>query len=217
MGVPNHGPDCWTTTFPTACRYCGRRVYVLTCTCGSCVLFDKLGEAWPLHAESSPSTAMQDLIEEGWTPADIQDLIRREARARGVTLPEERGRGATGTANRPPRNEPVEVAPDGQADVCGQVVSVRACPDMLVRLSIAHTTMARALMGQLADRSYTEVLLETDERDTAGRTMRFRFFVEQSRLAPGSVRAGRSVSASLSARDLPTEGAIWLASEIKSD
>lgn len=48
-GVPSHGPQCDTRTYPTRCRYCETAVFFFQCSCGSRMLFDDLGEPWPRH------------------------------------------------------------------------------------------------------------------------------------------------------------------------
>lgn len=210
MGIPTHGPDCQTSCYRTTCRDCDEPVFVLTCTCGSCVLFDELGEPWPLHADRCPAVAATDLREEGWTNEEIRDPILREARERGIAV----------TAPRPtraPRWEPVEVSPDGRHEVRGSVVSVRHCPDMLGRLGVPPTAVARAMMRGLADTSHLEILLETDGRDHLGRAFRYRFYVTQTPETARVADAGRWIGASLQAHGLPNGGVIWLASAIEMD
>lgn len=52
MSVPTHGPYCQTLMYPTDCWYCGARIYVLQCTCGSVVLFDYPRPPWQEHDHS---------------------------------------------------------------------------------------------------------------------------------------------------------------------
>ncbi len=50
MPVPTHGPRCRTLFCrPSKCLYCNQTVHHWSCSCGSSVLFDKLGEPWPQH------------------------------------------------------------------------------------------------------------------------------------------------------------------------
>jgi hypothetical protein len=50
MPVPTHGPSCKKLFCrPSRCQGCGEGVFYWACTCGSSVLFDKLGEPWPKH------------------------------------------------------------------------------------------------------------------------------------------------------------------------
>ncbi len=50
MPPPTHGPHCRTIfCYPRACSDCRQEVYYWSCTCGSHVLFDQLGEPWPKH------------------------------------------------------------------------------------------------------------------------------------------------------------------------
>lgn len=46
---PRHGWWCNARTFPTRCRYCGKKVYYFFCDCGSKVFFDSLGLPWHKH------------------------------------------------------------------------------------------------------------------------------------------------------------------------
>lgn len=50
MSIPTHGPFCQTLVYDTSCWYCQKAIFVLQCSCGSAVLFDRLGTPWPKHA-----------------------------------------------------------------------------------------------------------------------------------------------------------------------
>ena len=45
----SHGWWCNSKTIPMTCKYCGDRIFWLSCDCGSSVLFDELGWPWPQH------------------------------------------------------------------------------------------------------------------------------------------------------------------------
>lgn len=50
MPVPTHGPRCRKLFCrPSRCMDCRQEIFHWACTCGSNVLFDKLGEPWPQH------------------------------------------------------------------------------------------------------------------------------------------------------------------------
>ena len=49
MSVPTHGSFCQTKTYPVKCWACQKSIFVFQCTCGSCILFDDLGDPWPRH------------------------------------------------------------------------------------------------------------------------------------------------------------------------
>lgn len=55
MSIPTHGSDCHTTTYPSACRSCGKHIFILQCTCGSAVLLNSLGWPWPHHQCLDPN------------------------------------------------------------------------------------------------------------------------------------------------------------------
>ncbi len=60
MSIPTHDSDCHTTTYPVACRSCGKSIFILQCTCGSAVLLNSLGWPWPQHECPDPS------LPKGW-------------------------------------------------------------------------------------------------------------------------------------------------------
>lgn len=46
----SHGPHiCASTTYPTTCQSCRQDVFYFSCSHGSRVFFDDLGEDWPVH------------------------------------------------------------------------------------------------------------------------------------------------------------------------
>ena len=49
MGIPTHGPLCMTRMYRVNCWYCGSRIYVLECSCGSAVLFNYNKPPWDEH------------------------------------------------------------------------------------------------------------------------------------------------------------------------
>ena len=50
MSVPTHGASGRTLFCrPVTCKYCNQNAYHWSCSCGSNLLFDKLGEPWPQH------------------------------------------------------------------------------------------------------------------------------------------------------------------------
>ena len=49
MSIPSHGPFCKTRNYPTTCMDCQQKIFIVTCSCGSTVLFDHPGPPWPKH------------------------------------------------------------------------------------------------------------------------------------------------------------------------
>lgn len=47
---PIHGHWCGSRVFPAKCRYCGQKIFIFTCDCGSRILFNELGYPWPKHS-----------------------------------------------------------------------------------------------------------------------------------------------------------------------
>lgn len=138
-GVPTHGPDCETRTWPTDCGICGQPVFYFSCTCGSGVFFDALGPPWPRHrdagdADGDPAdwpdwlaSVQLSVADDGSVTAALPDLgvsIVRPGNSppananTGTDTPpsSSRSRGKGRWRNRPRRPDPiVAVPPDWSA------------------------------------------------------------------------------------------------------
>jgi len=56
-----HGAWCNARTYPTTCRYCGKKVFYFSCDCGCRVLFDSLGWPWHKHDCQSPEAIIRQV------------------------------------------------------------------------------------------------------------------------------------------------------------
>lgn len=130
-GIPTHGPDCETRTWPTACPTCGRRVFYFSCTCGSGVFFDALGPPWPLHRDDGEAdggeawpdwlaNVLLEVTDDGSVVAQLPDLgvsiIRPGNAATAESAPEvpaTRSRRRRNRNRRPRRQraEPIAAVP----------------------------------------------------------------------------------------------------------
>ena len=68
--VPTHSSSCRTLSFPITCRDCHHPAFLFSCSCGSIVLFDKLGPPWPIHDCEAAATKAglgraKTILEEG--------------------------------------------------------------------------------------------------------------------------------------------------------
>ena len=89
MPCPTHGDGCETVTYRTHCQRCGHRVFYFSCSEGSKVFFDSLGDPWPRHEDSCPAQAAQRFIAEtGTPPAVTRGIIRAHARDLGIQIPQ---------------------------------------------------------------------------------------------------------------------------------
>jgi len=76
-------------TWKTTCPDCKKAVFFFSCSCGSKIFFDSLGDPWPLHADSCPIYHARTMIYSGVDARDIRRLLDSEAKVRGVAIPPE--------------------------------------------------------------------------------------------------------------------------------
>ena len=127
-GVPTHGPDCETRTWPTGCPTCGQQVFYFSCTCGSGVFFDALGPPWPIHRDAGDADTGGDawpdwlnnvqlsVADDGSVVAQLPDLgvsiVRPgDAAAAGAAAPAARSRRRRNRRPRRPRTDPIVAVP----------------------------------------------------------------------------------------------------------
>ena len=64
-----HDPWCQTSTFPSSCRECGQGIFIFSCTCGSAVVFDRLGLGQSTSVLEGMHPRVQRAVESCmWTP-----------------------------------------------------------------------------------------------------------------------------------------------------
>jgi hypothetical protein len=73
-----HGWWCGARTYPARCRYCGAKIFIFSCNCGSTVIFDSLGWPWPIHDCSSEIIRQVDLKIEVEYRKRIENRFRRK-------------------------------------------------------------------------------------------------------------------------------------------
>ena len=227
-----HGLHCKTNTFPLNCRYCGERIFFFSCDCGSRVLFDVLGDGWPLHdCQTQPAAGGQS----GGTPyagpsswgATIGINISGGRQGAYDLLPSLRGGRdsivpAITKRVRESRNlvrETMRIDPLGSsAEEITEVVRERSQPDLARRFNIGRDSMGfEQLTRAIGDADPVQITVHVDELADDESAIDY---LSYTFLAP-RIRAGQGIvqNAVIYARLVPLESLglerLWLAKEIE--
>ena len=211
MSVPTHKAGCRTVTWRTACQDCGKPVYYFSCSCGSRVFFDSLGEPWPLHADSCPVYHARVMIHSGVDARHIRRLLDSEAKVRGAAIPPELSQflanyGAPGKvfySDELPSDEPCEIE--------GTVYEVNKI-NLFKRFDLDDNLIIRKLLGDLAAEPYSEVVVR--ENAEPGVQVRRRWtFVVPEKVIKG-LRKGMLLYATLEGKPILDNIAVWVGKDL---
>ncbi len=223
MGVPTHGLDCQTRTFPTYCKKCGDKVFYFSCSCGSKAFFDDLGWPWLEHccefsksdwewATSRPrkkdgaggvrvqlssgvtATRPPDSPDEGWK---IDPSVAVEAKRR------ERSR----------RENPIEAVPPGaerRVEITGVVTELTSQVDVYRSLRISPTAINKGFLGVLGSGEWGRVTVHVLEDVIYSYTAWV-----PAVLLKGDVRRGVAVSALLHRLDVAGKAREWVCTQFQ--
>ena len=219
MSVPMHGVNCTTCTFPTKCKNCGDNVFFFSCSCGSRVFFDELGQPWPEHdcgfsrsddrwARGRPRTNLAG----GGVQVDISAGVT-------ATRPAEDGRRTwnvhPSVVKKARRNararkcNPIESVPPGAdwtAEITGVVRGLDRCIDVYQRLKLPRTAINEAFLGTLGVGDWGRVVIHVLDSVTYSYTA----WVPMSLLPREGVEHGVTVSAKLVRQDVAGKAREWV-------
>src|ERR1051326_991514 len=71
MPVPGHRPDCSSKLWRTRCPNCRRTVFFFSCSCGSKVFFEHLGDPWPLHTNCVATPQVEKRVRDHGLPLPL--------------------------------------------------------------------------------------------------------------------------------------------------
>lgn len=212
--VPTHGWRCNTTTWPTKCPRCREPVFFFSCSCGSRVFFDELGDPWPIHDCDTSWTrsfvrfrddrgAITVEIGEGLTisrPPDgfsVDDsLIQRARRSR-----------------QQPQRDPIEaVLPQRHGEVRSIVGILRELDkraNLRSSLDLPDTGITGAFLGPISGQRAGRVTIHTPPQQEGAPIGSYTAWVPSDLLNVPHNTRGVMVSAELSALIIPGRHAIW--------
>ena len=226
-GVPSHGPECGTRTYPTRCRYCESAVFYFECSCGSQVLFDELGkrgEPWPRHdckllplgrkIEAADRRVGREATERYL--ADQMMAIRIDA---GYADRIREAYREAGRRPRRPKPAPREIFREdpyagGTTAETGFVRELLPEVDVYRKHGTPRTPIGAASLGELASGAYAQITIHTgalgDEDDFS-----FTFLIARRMLAEAGVRKGDLVRCRLRGAPILRREPVWVCDGIE--
>jgi hypothetical protein len=216
MAVPTHSPNCSTRTFQTTCQDCGATVHYFACNCGSKVFFDRLGGAWPLHADSCLPYLVRLNLEEGFRSIEeIRELVTETSETLGIAIPENVNR-LLGFAERV-RNNRLRVstiAPcQNIATIDGTIISVTPQVNIYRHFDLDDGNVGRALLGNLVNAPLAKVTIR-EEPDANNNCREFEVFIPRDWIAQQGLHANTNVHLSINMRSIIGRSSIWYGSAI---
>ena len=217
MPVPNHGPSCRTSIWRTQCKDCSKEVYFFSCTCGSKVLFNLAEPPWNPHEDSCFPYQIRLAEGEGRTVGEIRDLVDKFAFRNRLEIPLEVHKLLV-RLDRKSRNEIYidEIsAEDFPEQVFGEVLKIHRDANFFKRFSLANNSVGKGLLGKLAKRSFSEVIVREEVDEQTRFSLQYTFFVQQDLLDRRGIAQNMFVLADLEPYELVGRGKIWLAADIR--
>lgn len=207
VGPATHGDWCNSRTYPTACKYCGERVFYFSCNHGCKVFFDLLGPPWPEHRCLQYLTAQygREVVERGlaimmMTPGvEIGRKIDRAYVARAQQ-------------QRPALPEIVRCDPSHQRSVAndeGLIREVIPVVDVYRRFKIPETPVGAGLLGPLAREPYAQLTVHTESLGNED-NFSYTFFVKQKIVDEMELSNGDYVVFRVQALAIPDHALCWI-------
>lgn len=212
MAVPTHSEGCKTQTWATRCRDCDEPVYFFSCSCGSRVLFDRLGEPWPLHADRCIPHLINQLKAQSLNAVHIRQVVDAEAERRGVAVP-------SGVWSRLRANEYAEkrkplvvtLEPGGtEQELVGRILVANLQVNFYKRLRYPKNSFSDAFLGKLVESSYVEITIREDPDKVTGICAEAECFMPLTEWRAKSLSQGDRAAVFLVPHHLPNDRWVWL-------
>lgn len=213
-----HGFMCGARTIPIRCRYCRASIFYFSCSCGSRVLFEELGQPWPKHR----CVDHFDGLVEGVGKARLERLMAVQMKTVRVDWTYEqwvrtafRERSQTTTQPKPQPREIARMDPyaGAEAEEEGLVRALIPSVDIHRRFGVGERTLGEAALGDLGRRSLAQVTIHTGalgEDDFS-----FTFLVDRTRLAEDGIRTDDLVRCRLRGVAVLDQDPVWVCDDFE--
>ena len=224
-GVPSHGFDCRTRTYRTHCWICDEWVFYFECNHGSRLLFDDLGEPWPIHDhrglsfEQKRDIAIRKVGEEKTEHFIANEMmavtegVRVDAGYRSHIVSAHRQ--TVEAPHIPPsqifRQDPY---PGASTDETGIVRELIPQVDIHDRFDFPRTGIAAAALGELGERAFAQLTVHTGALGEAD-SYSYTFLVDRQHLKESSVRREMVVRCGLRGVTVLERDPVWVCDTIE--
>jgi hypothetical protein len=213
--VPTHDPSCTTKAWPTKCNYCGGAIYFFSCSCGSKVFFDALGDPWPQHYCAGSHVHM--LVSSGSHSArDVEALVEAEAVRRDVAVPAS-ARALFRTPGYQETHAPtvLSLSPGGEPrEFVGEVRGVTHV-NFFKRLRVPDSAITRGLLGALVAEEHVEIVVRGPVNPQTGYCGQIEAFAPRKLLQGASVVQGTGVVVRVVAHSPTIDVRFWVVDRAK--
>jgi len=167
MPIPTHSNSCYTKTFPWNCPDCKEKVYYLSCTCGSKVFFNSLGDPWPEH--KCRKYKIRRAIE---MVQDIKHLTSDEVfkiiEDSGDVIPDEYVEFIDKLlANRKIEPKLIHIEFDPRIDqIMGKVMGINSNINFYRKFNVKQSDIAKQMLKELSIEPFSEITLRANSNET---------------------------------------------------
>lgn len=221
MPVPTHYDDCSTRIWPTTCRECGRRVFFLSCSCGSKVFLDEPRPPWPRHSDSCEACLVGEIGNRtGYSATKIKKWIEAQSRVRGVMVPDEARRILSARANRETGGTttiqivPGEEIPEGeQIDIKAEIYEVNQV-NIFKRSGMSPKGLGPKLLGDVGQQPVVEIILRGHRDPDTGFQDQLPVIALKRMWQDSGVNKREMAAVTFKKRTFPNDYQIWFAERI---
>lgn len=219
MAIPSHNPGCHTRTFETRCLDCHQKVFFFSCSCESKVLFDKLGDPWPLHSERCIPYLIRVLrTDTGLSDKAILERVEEFATTRGLRVPKDiYGRLSEGRYSPRHKLEVMNIVPyEDTVIVEGMITEINLKINVCRRFDVVDSPIGRGMLGELGKGDWSEVTVRQMHTEIEQFAYQFAFLIPYSDLLALEWSQGRKVSARIRYFRPAGRSAVWFMDGVES-
>jgi hypothetical protein len=197
-------------------------VFFFSCSCGSKVFFEMLGEPWPQHT-CLASIARELRDAEGRSVDDVRRVVEAEARHRGVPVPPEAAAVLRTLSYRASGQATIlELRPGGlPRDFAGTIRQANPRVNFFKRFSIPDTAVSRGLLRKLLGSSpndgHAELFIRGDTNSRTGFCPQVVAFARDTLLRKTPLGIGVRVSVTLRPEELGPNARVWVVEALDYD
>jgi len=223
-----HGWWCNSRTYPLICKYCGSKIFHLSCDCGSSVLFDELGWPWPRHqcaghaskltlsrlGQEDLSGSVLSYIAKDQADAIAQLIERRIDREYGVAIQK------AATTDKQCANYSswiIKQDPyhDARSTECGIIMELLLNADIFKKANLAAGSIGIAMLGKFAEENLAQITIHTGAlAEDAMENCSFTFFVSEKVVKTLKLTKGSLVTAKLRGIAVSSRFPVWVCDQL---
>ncbi len=212
-----HGVWCNTRTFRATCRGCSAGIFVFMCDCGSRVLFDALGQPWPVHDCDTSWTRglVRTTHPDGSISVQLKSGIAIIRPAAGFAVESStlsRLQRKVREDSKPPI-QAIEPSLSGRKELVGALREIARNADPLKAFDLPDTAMTWAMLGKRWENPVGRITVHSDD-GLDNQLGSYTAWIPARFLGIG-IERGIAVALSLVSERLPNGKIAWFCAEFE--